>query len=176
MKKVLIILLVLVFAGAVLSRNAWAMETEEIVSVDYDLPFPGMLPDSPFYIIKDTRDKVVGLLVMGPVNKSFYELLLSDKKLWAGRILMTSGNEALGTQTLLLGEEYFAGAVREAAKAKKQGMNVSELLAKLLVSSSKHAEELDNALNSVSDENSDAVLDAMSLNEKSRSQVIELSL
>lgn len=174
MKKVLILVLVLIFAGAVLSRNAYAEEFVEIKTVDYALTYPGLLPDSPFYILKNVRDQLVGLLVMGPVNKAFYMLMLSDKRLWAGQILVESGKKSLGATTFVKGEEYFSLAVDQAVVAKKQGKNVSELSAKLLVASSKHDELLNNAALKVSGADLQLVASAMALNEKSRSRILEL--
>lgn len=173
-KKLLIITLVLIFAGAVLSRNAIAADYVDS-SVSYKLPYPGILPDSPLYFIKDLRDKAVALLVMGPVNKSFYNLLMADKRLLAGQMLIEAGNSDLGSRTLLEAEEYYTVAAKEANEAAKQGANVSELGAKLLVSSSKHEEVLTAAISRVSGKALDNVSKAASLNQKARSQVMHLS-
>ncbi len=176
MKKVLILVLLLVFAGAVLSRSAFASEeVAQVDSVNYKLPYPGTLPDSPIYIIKNLRDQAVGLLVLGPINKSFYDLFLSDKRLWAGQMLIENDNDSLGSTTLLISEDYFSSAVDQALFAKKEGLPVSELGAKLLVSSSKHAEVLENVSSQVSGEALMNVNKAIALNEKSRSRVLQLT-
>ncbi len=164
----------LIFAGAVLSRNAMASEVSEI-PVSYKLPYPGILPNSPLYILKNLRDQTVQLFVLGPVNKSFYALLMADKRTLAGQMLIENNNDSLGAETLVSAEEYYSNAVKEAVLAKKQNLNVSELAAKLLVASSKHEEILTGASTMVSGDALDDIARAISLNQKSRNLVVELN-
>lgn len=174
MKKLLIILLVLVFAGAVLSRNAFAME-ERPLRADYKLAYPGMLPDSPLYIIKTIRDRLVGILITGPVNKSFYFLLQADKRLLAGKMLVEKGNKDLGVTTIVGGEEYFSQAVNEAEEARKQGLDTSDLVSKLLVAVNKHGQVLESIGANVSGTNFKNIEKAIILNQKSKERVLELT-
>ena len=84
MKRVLlslflaISLLVLVPNGAISRAQEVVTETDTPVGVDtnatessiiisqrvnYELPYPGMLPDNPFYFLKVLRDGIVKLLI-----------------------------------------------------------------------------------------------------------------
>ena len=58
-------------------------QDEQVVeeSVDYDLPFSGMLPDSPFYIIKKARDHVHIFFTRDHIKKSELLLQVADKKI-----------------------------------------------------------------------------------------------
>jgi len=49
-------------------------------TVDYDLPFSGMLPDNPFYIIKKARDHMYIFFTRDHIKKSELLLKVSDKK------------------------------------------------------------------------------------------------
>src|SRR3989344_5431146 len=69
-------------------------ETPEIKkSVEYNLPYPGLLPDSPFYSLKSLRDKIVSFLISSPLKKAEFNLLQADKRLNAGLYLFNSAKQ-----------------------------------------------------------------------------------
>jgi hypothetical protein len=68
--------------------------------VEYALPYPGMLPDSPFYFLKNLRDKIIELLISDPVNKAQFYILQADKKLNMG-ITLSSMGKSEETQEVL---------------------------------------------------------------------------
>jgi hypothetical protein len=131
-KKVVLLLILLLFV----CRPAWAsgviLSAEK---VDYALPYPGMLPDSPFYILKVARDNVVALFLRSPKDRAFYFLLQADKRLAAGQALIGQNKIHLGATTIAQGEEYFGKAVTEALKIRDP-----DLLAKLVMAGAKHEE------------------------------------
>lgn len=106
--------------------------------LDYNLAYPGMLPDSPFYFLKVARDNFVGWFITDPTQKSFYLLLQSDKRIFAGALLVQKGDKDLAAATFLKGEEYFKQAVGLAEQKRSD-----DLLAKLVVAGAKHAEILE---------------------------------
>lgn len=58
---------------------------EEITStIDYVLPYPGILPNHPLYFVKELRDRIIELLVVDPVRKAEFYLLQADKWLASG--------------------------------------------------------------------------------------------
>ncbi len=142
--KTLVILILLSFATLTFVRQVVALEPVEAAAtgVDYALPYPGMLPDNPLYFLKVARDQALGYFITDPTQKSFYFLLLSDKRLGAGAVLVKLGKQDLGKTTLSKGEQYFSAAVDLAIVAKKSGKDVSDLLAKLTIAGAKHSEIL----------------------------------
>ncbi|MBF8250036.1 MAG: LPXTG-motif cell wall anchor protein, partial [Candidatus Levybacteria bacterium] len=58
--------------------------------VNYELPYPGLLPDSPLYFLRVTRDKLVSFLISDPLKKAEFDLLQADKRLNAGIYLLNS--------------------------------------------------------------------------------------
>src|SRR5579883_115828 len=50
---------------------------------DYVLPYPGILPDNPFYFLKVLRDRLILFFISNPTKKSSFYLLQSDKRLEA---------------------------------------------------------------------------------------------
>ncbi|MBI4099411.1 hypothetical protein HY440_00215 [Candidatus Microgenomates bacterium] len=141
LSKIGIIVILLYFAVFSVTRQAEAtlvsVAQASVTSVDYPLPYPGMLPDSSLYFLKVWRDQAVGYLITNPVDKSFYLLFLADKRLAAGEALAEKGNVGLAATTFLKGEEYFKQAVDLASQKRNE-----DLLAKLVVSGAKHSEIL----------------------------------
>lgn len=108
--------------------------------VSYNLPYPGLLQDSPLYPLKGLRDRIVLFFISDSVKKAQYYLFLSDKRLAAGKILTENGKEKLGTETIQKGENYFGLALKEAIKAQKNGKETESVLARLSLAQLKHAE------------------------------------
>ena len=114
-------------------------------SIEYQLPYPGILPDNPLYSLKAIRDKVVDFLISDPKKKAEFSLLQADKRLNAGVYLFNSAKENdkkvnLAISTISKAENYFFKSIMEIKKAKAQGVNISDLAGKLLTASEKHQE------------------------------------
>lgn len=107
---------------------------------DYTLPYPGLLPDNPFYPLKMLRDRIVGLLITDPQKKAEFDLLQADKRLQGGVYLLhkdrTKANLALST--ISKGQQYFDGAFVALEKAKAQKFAVTELKGRFLLAAQKH--------------------------------------
>lgn len=110
--------------------------------VEYQLPYPGLLPDSPLYFLKMSRDALVGFLIASPLKKADFYLLQADKRLNAGVYLFKIGKSKydLAESTISKGENYFEKAIAKAIEAKKQGMDIKDIVGRLLTSSKKHQE------------------------------------
>lgn len=114
---------------------------------DYNLPYPGLLPDSPLYIFRVIRDKVVSFLISDPKRKAEFDLLQADKRLNAGVFMLDSANQndkkmKLAVSTMSKAENYFGSAIESAKEAKRKGMDVMGIAGKLIDSSRKHQEIL----------------------------------
>src|SRR3990167_5148581 len=78
-----------------------------ILTVKYDLPYPGMLPDSPFYKLKVLRDKIMLVLIQDPMKKVEFHLLLADKRISMSKSLVCKGKIELAKETALKGENEY---------------------------------------------------------------------
>lgn len=112
--------------------------------VDYQLPYPGILPDSPLYFLKVTRDRVIGFFISDPLRKAEFDLLAADKRLNVGVYLFTKGKEKyeLAESTISKGENYFDDEIKNLRLAKQQGMEINYLVSNTSRSLKKHAEVL----------------------------------
>lgn len=113
--------------------------------VDYQLPYPGLLPDNPLYPLKAIRDKLVSFFVSDPLRKANLDLLNADKRLNASLYLFNSvkQNEKkinLAISTISKAENYFEQAISKTREAKRQGMDTADILRRLSESSKKHKE------------------------------------
>ncbi len=111
---------------------------------DYQLPYPGLLPDSPLYGLKTLRDKIVSFMISDPSKRAEFDVLQADKRLAASLAMLDSekGKEALAVSTISKGENYFEDALSNAKQAKKEGTNSNDIKQKLITSSQKHEEVL----------------------------------
>lgn len=109
--------------------------------IDYNLPYPGLLPDNPFYILKIFRDRAVGFLISNPLKRAQFDLLQSDKRVQGAYLLVVQENKMdLAEMTFSKGENYFDEAIANASDAKKQGIDVTEFTRTLTIANSKHLE------------------------------------
>lgn len=142
MKK--ICLLVISFLIFLLSFNISFAQTATPNSqqINYELPYPGLLPDSPLYFLRVIRDKIVGLLISDPLKKAEFNLLQADKRLNAGIYLFNKGKVSLAFSTVSKAENYFGEAIDKIGEAKMEGKDVKRMEEKLMNALRKHQEEL----------------------------------
>lgn len=146
MKKLLLIgiffLLASWFVSVYAKESTPSAGVSENVSlpVDYFLPYPGLLPDSPFYFLRVIRDKVISLLIVDPNKKIAFDLLQADKRLNASTYLMNERppKEQLVKTTVSKAENYFSEAISESQNAQRQGIKVNDMWNILLNSAHKH--------------------------------------
>lgn len=97
---------------------------------DYPLPYPGLLPDSPLYFLKATRDRVIGFMISDSLKKADFNMLQADKRIGAAVILFDTKdreNQELAVSTVSKAMNYFEEALQKAREAKKQGESISEI-------------------------------------------------
>lgn len=117
--------------------------------VQYYLPYPGILPDSPLYNVKALRDKVSLWLTPDPLARASKELLFADKRIGAAQALVAGGKSSLGVSTAGKAEKYLEQAVNDAIAVKKAGHDSKSLLGTLIKATGKHMEILDALKSSV---------------------------
>jgi|SRR3989344_6689916 len=112
------------------------------VPVEYQLPYPGLLPDSPLYIIKIARDRIIGILISDSLKKAEFNLLQSDKRINASFYLSLKPykKEELIISTFSKGENYFEKSISEIKKARSQGMETKDVSQRALLAVRKYQE------------------------------------
>jgi hypothetical protein len=111
-------------------------------SVDYTLPYPGLLPDNPLYKIKVFRDWFVSIMIKDPLKRASFDLLQADKRLAASQDLLQEKNpsETLILETVSKAENYFYASMHQVSVSKQQGADISDIVQTLTKSNAKHLE------------------------------------
>ena len=147
--------LILVFFAAIFKSGAFAQEvslpipTDAIspspipTPVNYELPYPGVLPGSPLYTIKVLRDKINEIFMKSSIRKSNFYLLQADKRLAASIELFKDGKGEIGEETLSKSLNYLDKSIDKMEEAKKSQENVSDIYGKIKTSSAKQKEEIE---------------------------------
>lgn len=125
------------------AEEATASATPAVLKSEYYLPYPGLLPDSPFYKLKAARDKVGLWLTWDEGKKVTRELLYADKRINAAWFLAEGGKVSLGVTTATKAEKYLESAVNRAEKLSRGGQDVKSLLLTLQKAIPKHGEILE---------------------------------
>lgn len=157
MKRIALLLIVeVLFIGVFLefgvahaqvaTESSYPEETPSKQKTRYDLPYPGMLPDNPLYMIKAARDRLIGLLINDPLKKAEFDLLNSDKRISAGLFLIEKNKDELAMETISKGHNYFHEAISMIDRVRKEGKNVGLLEDRMKLSLKKHRETLLEAL------------------------------
>lgn len=115
--------------------------------IDYDLPYPGILPDSPFYNFKVLKDKTNEVFISSPSEKSNYFLLQADKRLAASIMLYEKGNTQVSVETLSRGVNYLEKSYAKMEEAERSQENIYDTFGKMKASLIKHDEEIEKFRN-----------------------------
>lgn len=147
MKKVFLLALIILSSFIFTTTKTFAKEESDIVSspsaqikVEYELAYPGILPDNPLYYLKAIRDNLLKFFITDPIQKTEFDLLQADKRLGAARALLVKEKGDLAITTLSKSGNYFDDAISQIQIARRQGKDIKTLLDKLHNASRKHQE------------------------------------
>ena len=115
--------------------------------VIYNLPYPGLLPDSPLYLTKIIRDRINDFLTRDNLKKAELYLLNSDKRASMSMALALKGKNKLAIETFIKGEKYFIKIPDLLRSTKKQGTQApSSFIETLKLSNAKHKEMIEELI------------------------------
>lgn len=122
------------------------------VKIEYALPYPGILPDHPLYIVKRLRDYILERVIVEPVRKGEFYILQGDKRLQMGMTLIDMGKFPLGESTISKAEKYMEQSVTVLVSYQATNAMVPTNIAdRLKISLSKHEEVITAMLLKVPD-------------------------
>lgn len=151
MKKLFVFLAVFSVFISVITSTVMAQDAEEKIQEDaekkgtdsakiiqYDLAYPGILPDHPLYKLKVLRNKLTALLINDPKKKVDFYLLQADKGIHAGAMLVDKKEVELAKDTLFKAENNITLLTYEFGKFQRKPN--SDFFNKLETASLKHQE------------------------------------
>ncbi|KKP94619.1 MAG: hypothetical protein US02_C0022G0003 [Candidatus Levybacteria bacterium GW2011_GWA2_36_13] len=155
MRKIFPLALIVLFLFSLVTTGRSFAKEDNILSpsptpitkIEYQLPYPGLLPGSPLYPLKKLRDKIIEVLTTDPLKKAEFYLLQSDKNLETGVMLVNRGDGKTAESTISKGENYFEQAISKIISAKEEQANVDEVLGRMQLSSMKHQEVIKDLMN-----------------------------
>ena len=100
--------------------------------VNYELPYPGILPDSPFYFLKVIRDGIVKLLINEDMKMARFSLENAEKRMYAGKLLIDKSKDELALSTISKSNNYLDDAMRAVMDAKKKNSKNPDIRSFLL--------------------------------------------
>lgn len=119
----------------------------EAKTIEYNLIYPGILPDHPLYFLKNIRDNVVYFLTRDYLKKARLNLDFSDKKAAMALLLSQKGKWKLAGSVLSEGEADFSKIPDLMNVSRKQGVAAPEnLILTLKLSNEKHQEVIEQML------------------------------
>src|SRR5258708_118877 len=120
-------------------------------TINYPLPWPGILPDNRLYKLKVLRNKIIEKLIIGHEKKVEFDLLMADKTIYASKLLIDKGEIDLAKETALKGENYYSMLVNDYNVALLEHEVIPvDLDRKITLAALKHQEiftELENKVN-----------------------------
>ncbi len=148
--KIVYIFFVFLLFYSVFSSSSFAQENPTLTptptpdSINYALPYPGILPGNPFYILKIMRDRIILFLISDPLKKAEFDVLQADKRLSAGMYLFDQNPRKTDdiSSVISKGNNYLFDSLNEINLAAKQGEDGSMFLGKIKSSTQKHIQVL----------------------------------
>ncbi len=145
MRKIILLIAYSLLLIVLFSNIAFAQVASESARNNYQLPYPGLLPDNPLYFLKAARDRIIEFLISDPLKKAEFDLLSADKRLAVGLALFDKKKYELSETTISKGENYFEDGIKNLDNAKREGRQIDpSLLVNFDLSTKKHKEILGN--------------------------------
>lgn len=131
------------------TQPAFAGSTSD-QQINYELPYPGILPNNPLYSVKSARDSIMQWMMRDNIKKAQLRLQISDKNVRGAQMLLKEKDYERAEKILRNGEQIFEKAIEDALNAKEQGASpTSEFKEKLKISNLKHREVIHEIIESV---------------------------
>lgn len=110
------------------------------VTIEYNMPYPGLLPDNPLYGLKVLRDRLISFFISDPLKKSSFDLLQADKRLEGAYYLQKKGRKGddLVATTVSKAENYFDQSIKEVQQATSMGEDTNPQVDRLRTAALKH--------------------------------------
>lgn len=114
--------------------------TMENTEIQYDLPYPGILPDNPLYFLKVIRDKVQEFFITDPMQKAVFYVNQADKRMNASIYLSEekSSKDMVISATVSKALNYYEQAISQIRQAQQRGQDVQSFIHHMDTASQKY--------------------------------------
>jgi len=130
--------------------------------VEYALPYPGVLPDHPLYMLKRFRDYILEQIIAEPVRKGEFYILQGDKRLHMSLLLLGSNKRELAETTTSKAEKYMEKAVDTFLAHQKTGASIPGYATDhMKLALAKHEEVISEMLQAAGDAEKNGLTDSL---------------
>lgn len=144
-------------------------------AVEYSLPYPGLLPDHPLYLLKALRDRILLFFAPDEIRKSQLNLLFADKRLAMGQLLWEKGNSTAAITTFTKAEKYLLSTAINLTVMKKQNGLPPGLADKVGAAAKKHEEIISQLLTTAGDDiKKQGLNEALGINHQAIQQILSV--
>ena len=148
------------------------IEEKEVL---YQLPYPGLLPDHPLYLVKVVRDNILLFTTRDNYKKSNLYLHLSDKHMSASIELADKGSEQLAIKELIKAEDQFLHIPNLLKEIKDQGGSYpSDFTLELYQSNAKHKQVIADVMEKTTQAEIDTLQSLLKKNEEAKVELDKL--
>lgn len=159
-KKLLIISFSFLFVGLVFTRINIHAQNQEVVSIG-EVSNPGILPDSPFYFLKDWGRRIRMFFTFDSVKKAELELKFVNEDVLIIRNLCDKGKCALAEKLSEKFQERYQKVIQRTKEAKQEGKNVEVLVEKLKENHLRQQQVLADVLEKAPEQAKEGILKAV---------------
>ena len=140
---------------------------------NFDLPNPGLTPNSPFYFLDTTWKKVNLFFTFSPEKKAGKAFQFAEERLAEANV-MAEKNKTKALASANQGYQEFLGLANQKTKeAKEQGKDVEELAVLITEKTLKHQEILAGVFEKVPEEAKTAIQNAIEISRKGSETAVE---
>lgn len=143
-KFLVMVLILSLFSPIVILAAENNLSVNEKASNNYVLPYPGILPDHPLYLLKVFRDRIYDFLLADTLKKANFKLLMADKRMAMAQILKDKDKQPLAEVTISKASKYYEEAALLLKKSQQEGKDTNDLKDKLFRASLKYQEIIIN--------------------------------
>src|SRR3989344_2047169 len=97
--QIILAVLLLIFGMVDVARaeetGTPSVQATESSKIDYQLAYPGLLPDHPLYFLKAGRDQIISFFNSKPLKKAKFNLLQANKRVQAIFMLSRKGERKM---------------------------------------------------------------------------------
>lgn len=113
--------------------------------MDYQLPYPGLLPDNPLYLVKSLRNSALLLVTTDEYEKAQIMLNLSDKRIAMAKPLADKGKLSMSVESVAEAEDLFEKMLPVVEKIKEEDKK-KEFILDIKKANLKHREEMETLM------------------------------
>jgi len=130
----------IIFYSLLLTEQVSAQPPATPTPVDYQLPYPGILPDHPLYTFKKLRDWLLITFNRHPLKKAELYLLFSDKKIGMSDLLLEKRKLELAVDILVESQSDILKSASILPSLTQKSMLPAGLPDKIELATKKHKE------------------------------------